>query len=135
MKRSIIQSALFAAALLLSAGPSLAAEDKVPATSGVSSASKAKAADQDAKAKKAKAAAKVKLVDINSASKAELKKLPNIGDAEADKIIAGRPYLSKANLVTQSILPREIYDGLKARVIAKQNKATEAKIQEKQKAR
>ncbi len=135
MKRSIIQSALFAAALLLSAGLSLAAEDKVPATGGVESVSKAKAAGQDAKAKKAKAAAKVKLVDINSASKAELKKLPNIGDAEADKIIAGRPYLSKANLFTQNILSREIYDGLKARVIAKQNKATEAKVQEKQKAR
>ena len=135
MKRSIIQSAMLAAALLLSAGLSLAAEDKAPATGGTKAVSKAKAVDQEAKTNKAKAAAKVKLVDINSASKAELKTLSGIGNALADKIIAGRPYLSKANLATQNILPRETYDGLKARVIARQNQATEAKLKEKQKAR
>jgi len=120
MKRSIIQSTLIAAILLLSASVSLAAEDKAPATGGAKAVSKAKAADKNAKAKKAKAAAKVKLVDINSAGKKELMTLPGISDADADKIIAGRPYLSKANLTTRNIVARDVYENLKARVIAKQ---------------
>jgi len=76
---------------------------------------------------------KVKLVDINSAGRAQLKTLPGIGDAEADRIIAGRPYLSKANLVTASVISRSTYEGLKARVIAKPNRATQAKLRELQK--
>jgi len=135
MKHHIIQSAMLAAALLFSANLSLAAADKAPAAADTKAVSKAKAADQDAKAKKAKAAAKVKLVDINSAGKAELKKLPGVGDAQADKIIAGRPYLSKAKLVTQNVLPRETYEGLKALVIARQNQATADKLSGKQKGR
>lgn len=59
------------------------------------------------------------LVDINTASKAELKKLPSITDAYADKIIAGRPYLSKAHLLTRKILPSGIYDAVKKHVAAK----------------
>ena len=42
-----------------------------------------------------------------------------MGDAEADKIIAGRPYRSKADLVTRGILPAGVYEGLKQRVMAK----------------
>lgn len=127
MKRKIIQSALLAAALLIPASLVLAAVDKAPAAGETKDLSKAKAADKEAKAKKAKAAAKVKLVDINSAGKAELKTLPGISDAEADKIIAGRPYLSKANLTTRNIVSREVYEGLKARVIARQKDASPAK--------
>lgn len=59
-----------------------------------------------------------KLVDINGASRAELKKLPGIGDAEADRIIAGRPYLSKADLATKAVLPTGVYLSLKNRIIA-----------------
>ncbi len=127
MKHKIIQSALLAAALLLPAGLALAAVDKAPAAGETKDLSKAKAADKEAKAKKAKAAAKVKLVDINSAAKGELKTLPGISDADADKIIAGRPYLSKANLTTRNIVSREVYEGLKARVIARQKDASPAK--------
>ena len=58
-----------------------------------------------------------------------------VSDAEADKIIAGRPYLSKANLVTGNILPRKTYDGLRALVIAKQNKASAAKLEKLKKER
>jgi len=60
------------------------------------------------------------LVDINSAGKDALKKLPGIGDAEAAKIIAGRPYLSKADLVTSNIIPQGVYLTLKDKIIAKQ---------------
>ncbi len=59
-------------------------------------------------------------MDINSGSKAELKKLPGIGDAEADKIIAGRPYLTKAHLITHNIISAGAYENLKKLVIAKQ---------------
>ena len=62
----------------------------------------------------------VKLVDINSASRAELKTLPGIGDAEADRIIKGRPYLSKAELVTRNVMPEGVYVSLKKQIIAKQ---------------
>lgn len=134
MTRNIVQSAMLAAILLFSASVSFAADDKAPAAAGGRAVSKAKAAEQEAKSRKAKAAAKVKLVDINSASKAELKSLPGVTDAEADKIIAGRPYLSKANLVIQNILPRATYEGLKVRVVARQNQAAAAKLEAKQKA-
>ena len=140
MKRSFPQSALVAAALLLCASLSLAVENKpAPAAEtkaiGIPKAADEKAKAKEAKAKAVKAAAKIKVVDINSAGKTELKTLPGIGDAEAEKIIAGRPYLSKANLVTHDVLSREIYDGLKTRVIAKQNQAAADKLKEKQRAR
>jgi DNA uptake protein ComE-like DNA-binding protein len=69
--------------------------------------------------KKPEATQPVKLVDINSASRAELKTLPGIGDAEAAKIIAARPYLSKADLATNNVLPTGVYIALKDRIIAK----------------
>lgn len=62
----------------------------------------------------------VKAVDINNASKAELKTLQGVDDALAAKIIAGRPYPSKANLVTHDIIPAGLYLQLKQRIIAKQ---------------
>ena len=65
----------------------------------------------------------VEPVDINSATKAELKKLPGIGDAEADRIIAGRPYLSKAHLQTHNILSPMQYQALRELVIARQKDA------------
>lgn len=57
-------------------------------------------------------------VDLNSASRAQLKTVPGIGDAEAERIIAGRPYLTKADLVTAKVLPAGIYLQIKNRVIA-----------------
>jgi DNA uptake protein ComE-like DNA-binding protein len=118
MKRSIVQSALIAAILLLPAGLALAADTKTMTAGETKASSAPKPAEKGAKA--AKAPAKVNLVDINSAGKAELKTLPGISDAEADKIIAGRPYLTKAHLVTHNIIPPEAYGNLKGLVIAKQ---------------
>ena len=62
----------------------------------------------------------VKLVDINSASKAELKTLPGIGNAEAERIIAARPYPSKAKLVVDKVIPEQVYAGLMGRIVAAQ---------------
>lgn len=60
----------------------------------------------------------VKRMDINSASRAELKSLPHIGDAEVDKIIANRPFLTSAEIVTKAGLPAGVYVAIKERIVA-----------------
>ena len=61
------------------------------------------------------------MVDINAASKEDLEKLPGIGDAIADKIVAGRPWKSKADLVAKGIVNRATYAKIRTKVIAKQS--------------
>jgi DNA uptake protein ComE-like DNA-binding protein len=117
MNHSITRTMLIAAALLLSASVSFAVENKA-ATPGAENATSAP--KTTAKKAKPKAAKAVKPVDINSAGKAELKTLPGIDDATAGKIIAGRPYLSKANLVTHKVISLGIYQRLRKLIIARQ---------------
>jgi DNA uptake protein ComE-like DNA-binding protein len=99
---------------LLTATPSMA-QTPAPATGGkMAPAPKAAPADKMAPAPKAE------LLDINSATADELKALKGIGDAYSAKIIAGRPYKGKDELVQKNIVPEKTYAEIKDKIIAKQ---------------
>ena len=59
-------------------------------------------------------------VDINSATRAQLKALPGIGDREADRIVAGRPWRSKADLVGAKAIPEGVYVAIRHDIMAVQ---------------
>jgi competence protein ComEA len=60
------------------------------------------------------------LVDINSATASELDALPGVGKARADAIIKNRPYKGKDDLTNRHIIPPNVYNGIKDKIIAKQ---------------
>jgi competence protein ComEA len=63
---------------------------------------------------------KAGLIDINTASVAELKAIPGMGDVYAKKIVAGRPYAKKDQLKSKKIIPASLYDKIKNKIVAKQ---------------
>ena len=63
------------------------------------------------------------LLDINSASAEELDKLPGVGPARAKAIIANRPYGGKDDLANRKIIPPNVYNQIKDKIIARQGTA------------
>jgi len=96
--------------------PVFAASQTAPA--GTGAAKKADTKKTDAK----KAAPAGDLIDINTAPIEQLKSLPGIGDAYSQKIVDGRPYANKTQLVSRKIVPQATYDKIKDKIIARQKK-------------
>jgi competence protein ComEA len=126
--------AAMAAPLALAQGSSTPAPAPAPSSTPAPAPEPAKAekamktekATRHAKAEKAENATMAK-IDINSATKEELMKLPGVGDAIADKIIAGRPYKTKGALSTQKILGPKAYAKIRSKIIATQPANSAAK--------
>ena len=94
-----------------------AAAQTSPSKSPSSPAATAPAATGKAAAKSQPAG---QLVDINSASAEELDKLPGVGPARAKAIIANRPYGGKDDLNNRKIIPPNVYNQIKDKIIARQ---------------
>ena len=97
-------------ALVMSLGTMMMAQSK---TAKAKADTKAAASDTASKATSEK-------LDINTATEDQLKALPAIGDAYAAKIIAGRPYKAKNELVSKKIVPQATYNKIKDQIIAHQ---------------
>jgi DNA uptake protein ComE-like DNA-binding protein len=103
-------------ALLIGFSGAAFAQAKADAPKAPAAAAKADAPKDAPKA----AEAKKELMDVNSATEAELATLPKIGEARSKAIVKGRPYSGKDDLLKKKIIPKDAYDAIKDLVIAKQ---------------
>jgi len=79
--------------------------------------------DSNSDARTTTAAPKADMVDINSATAAELKMLPGVSENDAIKIIHGRPYADKSQLVSKKVVSEPTYEKIKDHVVARQSKS------------
>jgi competence protein ComEA len=113
-------AAILAATPLMAQTPQSSSPTTKPAPAASAPAGSPKSAPAAASAGKS-AAEKPAIIDINSASKDELDALPGIGSARAEAIIKGRPYKGKDELHRKKIIPMNVYDGIKDRIVARQS--------------
>jgi len=118
--RSTTCMSLLLLTLVLNAGFAIANDAQITKPLEMSLKHQAQEAKKQARIEKRKANESIKKVDINNASLGELKTLPGISDADAAKIIAGRPYGSKAWLVTNKILDMGSYQAIRHLIAANQ---------------
>jgi competence protein ComEA len=86
----------------------------------------AQASTSGSTATKSNATAAADKLDINTATKDQLDVLPSIGEKYSQKVIDGRPYHTKRDLVTRKIIPAATYEKIKDQIIAHQTTATKA---------
>lgn len=118
--KTMMRMMVMGISLLVTTGLAFAAEQKAVPAKATAPAAKSVAKPESKPA--APAVAKDRLVDINTATEAELKSIPGVGDVYAKKIIAGRPYAKKDQLKTKKIVPDDVYGKIKDKIIAKQAK-------------
>jgi DNA uptake protein ComE-like DNA-binding protein len=107
-------------------GAAVLAYEPSPRAAGKSDASNAPAAQMSNDPSKQENPPSRAVLDINRASKDELKSLPGIGETFAQRIIDGRPYERKTDLKRRNILPPSTYEAVKQRITARHEKAKDA---------
>jgi competence protein ComEA len=107
VKKQLSRAVLAALLMILAISVAVSRPNAAPLSTAASAQAAAKSAD---------------LVDINSATKEQLDALPGIGEKYAQKIIDGRPYAKKTDLVRKKIIPQATYNKISSMIIAKQPK-------------